>query len=90
MTVRYVVSDINPGGTEHQSRTNIAGGLLFISAVVFAGNYIITVIDAIVSANNINKKVRLQKYSSESPDKMRLGFSLDKNKKLRLNFAMGL
>jgi hypothetical protein len=78
------------GDDEDKGNSNLAGGIMFFSAVIFTGNYIITIADAIVSANNINKKVRLQKYRSESHDKIKLGFSSDRNKKLRLNFTLDL
>ena len=95
ISAHFIEFDLNPGGgntSEHNEKnsSNIAGALLFFSAVIFAGNYIITIADAVVSANNINKKVRLQKYRSESTDKIRFGFLLNKNKKLRLNFAFDL
>jgi hypothetical protein len=94
ISAHFIVFDLNPGGntSDHNEKnnSNIAGALLFFSAVIFAGNYIITIADAIVSASNINKKVRLQKYRSESTNEIRLGFSLDQNKKLRLNFGINL
>ena len=78
-------SDINFFGRE---RTGSIGSIAYMLA--YSTNWIWSIVDAIVSAKEINKQVILQKYRSESPDKIRLGFSLDQNKKLRLNFAIGL
>ena len=65
-------------------------GIFFTVAGLYIANWVWSIVDAVSSANNINKHVMLQKYRSESTDKIRFGFLLEKNKKLRLNFAFDL
>jgi len=74
--------DVGGGSGEHP--TAYAGFVLYL------GNWIYTTFEAIASAEKINNEIMLQKYRSESPDKIKFGLSLDQNKKLRLNFAIGL
>lgn len=68
-------------------------GINFSMAFVllaYTGNWAWSVVDAIVSANNINKQVKLQKYRSDIHDKIKLGIILNKNRKLNFNFVYEL
>jgi len=65
-------------------------GIFFTVAGLYIGNWVWSVVDAVSSAKKINKQILLQKYRSESLDKFRFGFSLDKSNNLKLKFAIGL
>jgi TM2 domain-containing membrane protein YozV len=77
-------------GKPKGSQANIAGILLFLSAITYAGNYVVSVADAIVSAININKKVQLQKNRTQKSVNYNFGIGLDKENNFRfktiLNF----
>ena len=80
---------INPaGGPVHNN--HVGEWLLGISLVAFAGNWIWSVVDAVVSAVEINKQIMLQKYHSDILNKIELGFNINKNKQLKINFAFEL
>jgi TM2 domain-containing membrane protein YozV len=74
--------DVGGGSGEHP--TAYAGFVLYL------GNWIYTTFEAIASAEKINKEIMLQKYRSGLLDKFKFGFTFDHDKKLRLNFAIGL
>lgn len=74
----------NVGGGPTQGNPTIGPLLFLISAGVFTGNWIWSVFDAVISANNVNKKVRLQKNRTNKIDNIRFGFGLDRNKNLNL------
>lgn len=88
ITARYAGFPV--GGNSEGNRANLGGVLMFLSAITFAGNYVVSVADAVVSAVNINKKVRLQKGRSDIINKLRLGFTVNRNKQLNLKFAFEL
>ncbi len=61
-----------------------------ISFGVFTLNWIWSVVDAVISANNINSEAKLKKHQSTDLDKLKYGFSFDKNKGMNLKFALEL
>ena len=65
-------------------------GPFLISFSVFTINWIWSIVDAVISANNINKQVMLQKYRSDIMNRIKLGFDVNKNKQLNLKFAFKL
>lgn len=66
---------------------DLFGGLLII---IYATNWIWSTVDAVVSANNINKQIKLQKYHSDIIDKLNFGITVNKNKQYNLKFAFDL
>jgi len=76
--------DIACGANNHD--TWIPYSLIFI----YLGNWIWSVVDAAVTANDINRQIKLQKYRSGIFDKLMFGLTLDKNKNLNLKFAFEL
>ena len=79
---------ISMGGGHTDNTT--AGWLLGIAAVIYAGNWIWSVVDAVVSAVEINKQIELRKPRSEIMNRLKLGFNVNKNKQLNLKFAFEL
>jgi hypothetical protein len=77
-------SGMNPGGGSDKHGTAIAGFVLFL------GNWIYSTFEAIASAENINKQIKLQKYRSDTLNKFQFGFSFDRDKKMNLKFAFTL
>ena len=65
-------------------------GYFIIPALGYLINWTYSIVDAIISANNINKQVKLQKYRSDIMDKIKFGLTLDKNKNLNLKFIFEL
>ena len=59
-------------------------------AIIYLGNWVWSVVDAVITANNINKQIKLQKYRSGVLDKFKFGLTLDKNRHLNLKFAFEL
>ena len=85
LAVGMFFSAINIGGGSSDKTTiGYAGFLLYLS------NWLYTVFDAMVSAENINKQIMLQKYRSDILNKFKLGLTVDKNKNLNLKFAFEL
>ena len=65
-------------------------GPFLISFSVFTVNWIWSIVDAVISANNINKQVKLQNYRSDAMNRIKFGLNVDKNKKLNLKFVFEL
>ncbi len=80
---------ISPEGDQYTTITSENGCLEYLS-VAFAGNWIWSVVDAVVSAVEINKQIELQKYRSDIMNRLKLGFNVNKNKQLKINFAFEL
>ncbi len=78
-------SDINLFGTP---RTISMGSLAFMLAYTI--NWTWSIVDAVISANNINKQIKLRKYRSGVLDKLKFGLTIDKNKNLNLKFVLEL
>ncbi len=64
--------------------------ILYVACGLYIGNWIWSVADAIISANNINRKAEFKKHHSTDLDKLKFGFTIDKNKNLNLKFAFTL
>ena len=80
---------INPaGGPVHNN--HVGEWLLGISLVAFAGNWIWSVVDAVVSAVDINKQIELRTHHSDIMNRLKLGFNVDKNKQFKINLALEL
>jgi hypothetical protein len=72
-------------------RTSSKGSApLTIAVIAFIGNWLWSITDAVISAHKINEQVKLQKYSSDILNKIKLGLSFDKNKNLNLKFSVSL
>jgi TM2 domain-containing membrane protein YozV len=82
ITARFIgfPADGEPKG----NRATISGILIFLSMITYAGNYVISAADAVVSAVRINEKVRLQKNRTQKSKDLYFGFGLDKNNKPNL------
>lgn len=78
------LSAFNPAGSSNNSSVGYAGFLIYLS------NWFYTIFEAIASAEEINKQIKLRKYRSGVLDKFKFGFTLDKNKNLSLKFALDL
>ena len=64
---------------------------LFVSVfLLYLGNWIWSIVDAVNSAGEINKTIRHQKNHSHIFDKMNFGLTVNKNKRLNLKFALEL
>ena len=74
--------DVGGGSGEHP--TAYAGFVLFL------GNWFYSTFEAIAAAEEINKQVKLKKYRSDILNKLKFGFTLNKNKELNLKFAFEL
>ncbi len=78
------LSAINPGGSSNNTSIGYAGFLLYLS------NWIYTIFDAMASAEEINKQIKLQKSRSSIMNRIKFGFTLNKKKQLNLKFAFEL
>jgi len=65
-------------------------GIFFAVAGLYIGNWVWSIIDAVNSANEINKQAELQKYHSDLLNRLRFGLTYDKNKNLNLKFSVRL
>ena len=92
ISMHYVEIKLDMGGGKHEDdgNSNTAGAIAFFSAVIFAGNYIITVADAIVSAQNINKQYQQQRNRSMLEQRLIFGFTLEKNNQLKFKAILNL
>ncbi len=89
LTAGFGFFRIDAGGGHHDAPV-LSGILLFTAALVYAGNYIVSVFDAVDSAIRINEKVRLQKKHTDIINNLRFGFTINKNKQLNLKFELDL
>jgi hypothetical protein len=75
------------GNTVEDENQSPLGPLVVITSIAaFAGNWVWSVVDAVISANDINKKARLQKYRTQKNNKIYFGIRLDRN--LRFKAAL--
>lgn len=78
---------ISGSGMHGNSESRTIG---YTGFILYLSNWLYTIFDAIASADNINKQIKLQKYRSGVLDKLKFGLTLDKNKNLNLKFAFEL
>jgi len=93
ISMQHVEIKLDIGGKtvgEENGKSKTAGAFAFFSAVIFAGNYIITVADAIVSAQNINMQYQQQKNRSMLEQRLIFGFTLEKNNQLKFKAILNL
>jgi TM2 domain-containing membrane protein YozV len=71
----------NVGGNtvEDENQSPLGPMLVIASVALFTGNWVWSVVDAVVSANDINKKARLKKYRTLKNNDIKFGIGLDKN-----------
>lgn len=77
-------SGFDIGGGHHYSTMTTLGFLLYL------GNWIYTTFEAVAAAENINKQIKLQKYSTDVMDRLKFGLTVNKNKQFNLYFAFDL
>jgi TM2 domain-containing membrane protein YozV len=58
-----------------------------LALLAYAGNWVWSVVDAIVSANDINKQVKLQKYRSNTFGKIKFGLIVNERKQINIKFV---
>lgn len=79
----------NVGGqTSNDGNTTIGPVIFLISAGVFAGNWIWSVVDAVISANDLNKKVRLKYNRTFKTNNINFGIGLGRNNKPNFNISV--
>lgn len=78
------LTEFNLAGAES---INLAGIALMIAYTI---NWTWSVVDAVKSANEINKQIKLQKYRSDFMNKIKFGLTFDKQKQLNINFNFEL
>lgn len=79
----------NVGGNtaEDENQSTLGPILVITSIAVFTGNWIWSVVEAVISANYINKKARLlKKYRAQKNHEINFGIGLDRN--LRFKAAL--
>ncbi len=79
----WFLGGIPPDG-KPKGWANVSGFMVLLSMITYAGNYVISVADAVVSAVKINEKVRLQKNRTQKFNNLYFGFGLERNNKLNL------
>jgi hypothetical protein len=79
------LSGMGPEGSNSSGKSTAYAGFL-----LYLGNWIYTTFEAIAAAENINKQIMLQKYRSDILNRIKLGFGVNRNKQLRINFAFEL
>ena len=72
-------------GGSHESQ-----GIFFTVAGLYIANWVLSIVDAVTSAKEINKKVMLQKYRSGLINKFGFGLSYDKKNNINLKFSVKL
>ena len=65
-------------------------GIFFTVAGLYIANWVWSIVDAVTSAKEINKKVMLQKYRSGLINKFGFGLSYDKKNNINLKFSVKL
>ena len=82
--LKWYRMDIACGANNHDT------WIPFTLAFIYLGNWVWSFADAVITANEINRQIKLQKNRSDILNRIKLGFGVNRNKQLNLKFAFEL